>query len=219
MSRRTRSATRILSTAASKTATPSAPAPPPSTASLPIQLFRDANAWESWLETNHHTETSGLWVKISKKDSGVASVTYEEALDTALCFGWIDGQRKGHDDGHFLQKFTPRRKSSLWSKRNVAKVAVLIEAGRMRAGGQAEIDAAKADGRWQKAYASSSNIKAPPDFQKALDRNKEAKVFFDALNKSKRYSFLWRIETAKRDDTRRKRIEQFVGLLADHKTL
>ncbi|KAK3332360.1 bacteriocin-protection, YdeI or OmpD-associated-domain-containing protein [Cercophora scortea] len=219
MSRRTRSATKIISTEAPQTPTPSAASTSSSTASLPIQLFCDANAWESWLDSNHHTETSGLWVKISKKDSGIASVTYEEALDTALCFGWIDGQRKSHDESHFLQRFTPRRKNSLWSKRNVAKVAMLIENGRMRARGQTEIDTAKADGRWQKAYASSSTIQVPPDFQKALDRNKEAKVFFDALNKSKRYSFLWRIETAKRDDTRKKRIEQFIGLLADHKTL
>jgi uncharacterized protein YdeI (YjbR/CyaY-like superfamily) len=183
-----------------------------------IQLFKDANAWEAWLETNH-TDTTGLWLKISKKGSGIASVTYDEALDTALCFGWIDGQKKSHDAEHFLQRFTPRRKKSMWSKRNVDKVAVLIAAGRMRQAGEMEIDAAKADGRWEKAYSSSSVMVVPADFQAALDRNKKAKAFFAGLGKTKRYPFLWRIETAKREDTRKKRIEQFVALLAEGKTL
>lgn len=187
-------------------------------ATLPIQLFENAIAWETWLETNY-AQSTGLWLKISKKGSGVASVTYDEALDTALCFGWIDGQRKSHDTGHFLQRFTPRRKKSIWSKRNVDKVGELIAAGRMRDAGQLEIDAAKADGRWEKAYSSASVIQVPADFQAALDRNKKAKTFFEGLGKTKRYPFLWRIETAKRDDTRRKRIEQFVELLAKGQTL
>ncbi|KAK3322719.1 bacteriocin-protection, YdeI or OmpD-associated-domain-containing protein [Apodospora peruviana] len=212
MSRRLRSTQKVVLQAAAPKPTP-VPA-----AALPIHLFDDASAWESWLETNH-TETSGLWLKISKKGSEVASVTYEEALDTALCFGWIDGQRKSHDEHHFLQKFTPRRKNSMWSKRNVGKIATLVEAGRMRQPGQAEVDAAKADGRWQKAYSSQSSIEIPTDFEAALNRNKKAKTFFEALNKSKRYMFLMRIETAKRTDTRRKKIDQFVQLLAEHKTL
>ncbi|KAK4108114.1 hypothetical protein N656DRAFT_792818 [Canariomyces notabilis] len=186
--------------------------------SLPIQLFENANAWETWLEANC-AQSTGLWLKISKKGSGIASVTYDEAVDTALCFGWIDGQRKSLDAEHFIQKFTPRRKKSMWSKRNVDKVAELIAAGRMRDAGQLEIEAAKADGRWEKAYSSSSVMQVPADFRAALDRNKKAKAFFEGLNKTKRYSFLWRIETAKRDETRQKRIEQFVQLLSEGKSL
>ncbi|KAK4112859.1 hypothetical protein N656DRAFT_798044 [Canariomyces notabilis] len=158
---------------------------------LPIQLFENANAWETWLESNCGQST-GLWLKISKKGSGIASVTYDEA-------------------------FTPRRKKSMWSMRNVDKVAKLIAAGRMRDAGQLEVDAAKADGRWEKAYSSSSVMQVPADFQAALNRNKKAKAFFERLNKTKRYSFLWRIETAKRDETRQKRIEQFVQLLIEGK--
>ncbi|KAL2147644.1 hypothetical protein VTI28DRAFT_8098 [Corynascus sepedonium] len=189
-----------------------------STASEPIQLFEDVKAWETWLEANH-TDTAGLWLKISKKGSSVVSVTYEEALDTALCFGWIDGQKKSHDADHYIQRFTPRRKGSVWSQRNVAKVAVLIEAGRMRDAGLAEVEAAKADGRWEKAYASSSAIQVPDDFQVALDRNPKAKTFFEGLGKTKRYPFLWRITTAKREETRKKKIEQFIAILARGETL
>ncbi|KXX81277.1 hypothetical protein MMYC01_203217 [Madurella mycetomatis] len=211
MSTRRRLATKALQEAKATAAT--APL-----ATLPIQLFENAIAWETWLETNY-AQSTGLWLKISKKGSGIASVTYEEALDTALCFGWIDGQRKSHDAEHFLQRFTPRRKKSIWSKRNVDKVGELIAAGRMRDAGQLEIDAAKADGRWEKAYSSASVIQVPADFQAALDQNKKAKTFFEGLGKTKRYPFLWRIETAKRDDTRKKRIEQFVELLAKGQTL
>ncbi|KAK4123137.1 hypothetical protein N657DRAFT_634336 [Parathielavia appendiculata] len=210
MSTRTRLAAKALQSAKAATG---------STAAVPaIQLFENAAAWETWLETNH-TDATGLWLKISKKGSGIASITYDEALDVALCFGWIDGQKKSHDEHHFLQRFTPRRKNSMWSKRNVNKVAVLIAAGRMRQAGQAEVDAAKADGRWEKAYSSSSTMEVPDDFQAALDRNRKAKTFFESLGKTKRYSFLWRIVTAKREDTRRRNIEKFVGILAEGKTL
>jgi uncharacterized protein YdeI (YjbR/CyaY-like superfamily) len=146
-------------------------------------------------------------------------VTYEEALDTALCFGWIDGQKKSHDADHFLQRFTPRRKNSMWSKRNVEKVATLLAAGRMREPGLAEVESAKADGRWERAYSASSVMEVPGDFQAALDRNQKAKTFFEKLGKTKRYSFLWRIATTKREETRNKKIEQFVKLLAEGKTL
>ncbi|KAK4034446.1 hypothetical protein C8A01DRAFT_49158 [Parachaetomium inaequale] len=211
MTARTRLAAKALQ-AATPTPVPAA------AATQPIRLFADVAAWETWLESNH-ADPTGLWLKISKKGSSVASVTYEEALDTALCFGWIDGQKKGHDADHFIQRFTPRRKRSMWSKRNVAKVAVLIEAGRMRQAGQAEIDAAKADGRWEKAYSSPSVMEVPDDFQAALDRNKKAKTFFEGLGKTKRYAFLWRIATTKREETRQKKIGQFVGLLAEGKAL
>ncbi|KAK4225673.1 bacteriocin-protection, YdeI or OmpD-associated-domain-containing protein [Podospora fimiseda] len=185
---------------------------------LPIHLFPDANAFESWLETNHG-DRSGIWLKIGKKGSGIASVSYDEAIDTALCFGWIDGQRKGLDAQHFLQRFTPRRKNSIWSKRNVDKVGVLVASGRMREPGQIEVDMAKGDGRWEKAYSSSSTMKVPADFEAALDQNKKAKTFFESLNRTKRYPFLWKIETAKRAETRSEKIVQFVKLLAEGKTL
>lgn len=199
-------------------ATPKTVAAPGSAGTQLIQLFEDATAWETWLETNH-TDPAGIWLKISKKGSGIASVTYDEALDTALCFGWIDGQKKTHDAHHFIQRFTPRRKKSMWSQRNVDKVAVLIEAGRMRQAGHAEIEAAKADGRWAKAYSSSSVMEVPADFQAALDGNRKARTFFEGLGKTKRYSFLWRLATTKREETRRKKIEQFVQLLGEGKTL
>ncbi|KAK3899898.1 hypothetical protein C8A05DRAFT_46152 [Staphylotrichum tortipilum] len=228
---RTRLATRALQAAASlqiKKARAAAPArappqpkvkaPPTSPTTAPIQLFEDAAAWETWLETNH-TDQLGMWLKISKKGTGIASVTYDEALDAALCFGWIDGQKKTHDAEHFLQRFTPRRKKSLWSQRNVAKVAVLVEAGRMRPAGQAEIDAAKEDGRWERAYSSSSVIEVPADFQAALDGNGKARVFFEGLGKTKRYAFLFRVTTAKREETRKRNIARFVELLAEGKTL
>ncbi|CAI4217622.1 unnamed protein product [Parascedosporium putredinis] len=154
-----------------------------------------------------------------QKATGVPTVTYPELVDLGLCYGWIDGQRRTHDDAYFVQRFTPRRKRSMWSQRNVDRVAALTAAGRMRAPGQAEIDAAKADGRWDKAYLASSVIEVPADFQVALNADKEAAKFFATLNKTKRYPFLHRITTAMKPETRKKRIEQFVELLADHKTL
>jgi uncharacterized protein YdeI (YjbR/CyaY-like superfamily) len=214
MTARTRLAAKALQ-ATKPTAVPVTPVPP---AAPPIQLFEDASAWETWLEANH-TTPAGLWLKMSKKASGIASVTYDEALDTALCFGWIDGQRKTHDAQHFIQRFTPRRKRSIWSKRNVDKVAALIESGRMRQAGLAEVEAAKADGRWERAYSASSVVEVPEDFRVALERDAKAKAFFEGLGKTKRYAFLWRITTVKREETRRRKIVEFVGFLAEGKTL
>ncbi|KAF4340785.1 hypothetical protein FBEOM_5307 [Fusarium beomiforme] len=187
--------------------------------SLETKLFATPSAFESYLSTNHSTNTTGLWLKIAKKNSPIPSITYDQALDIALCYGWIDGQRKSHDESHFIQRFTPRRKKSLWSQRNVNKVASLIDAGRMKPAGQVEIDAAKEDGRWARAYSSSSNAVIPEDFQKALDENEAAGEFWTGLNRTKRYGFIQRLETAKRPETRRKRIEQFVELLAAGKTV
>ena len=158
-------------------------------------------------------------MKISKKGASVPSITYDEALDVALCYGWIDGQKKTLGEQHYIQKFTPRRKNSMWSKRNVDKVDALINAGRMKPSGQAEIIVAQADGRWQNAYSSSSTAQVPVAFQVALDGNDKARRFFDALNKTQRYSFLWRIMTTKRFETRKRKIAQFVDLLAEGKTL
>ncbi len=146
-------------------------------------------------------------------------MTYPEAVDIALCYGWIDGHKKSLDATHFLQKFTPRRKASTWSKINVDKVAVLTEQGRMREAGLAEVERAKRDGRWEKAYKSPKDMEPPADFVKALEGNKNAKRFFDGLGRSKKYGFSWRIETAKREETRKKRIDEFVKLLAEGKTL
>jgi len=185
--------------------------------------FADAQAWESWLEENHAIETAAIWLEISKKgsmsDPEHTTVTYDEAVDTALCFGWIDGQRKALCDTHFLQRFSPRRKGSIWSKRNVEKITALEIAGQLREAGRTEVEAAKADGRWEKAYSSSSMMVVPEDFQTALDRNKRARDFWETLGKTKRYPFLMRIETAKRDVTRTKRIGEFVKLLASQRTL
>jgi uncharacterized protein YdeI (YjbR/CyaY-like superfamily) len=222
MSRQLRSASKRSIKTTAKTQTPpvvpAVPAVPVASTSLDSQLFDDSTAWETWLQTNHDSHT-GLWLRLSKKNSGLASVTYDEALNAALCYGWIDGQKKSYDDKCFLQRFTPRRKASIWSKRNVNKVAELIASGRMRPPGQTEIDAAKADGRWERAYSGSSTAEVPPDFQAAMDADGHAAEFFKAINRSQRYSFLFRLETAKRPDTRQKRIEQFVKLLADEKCL
>ncbi|KAF5620272.1 hypothetical protein F52700_11594 [Fusarium sp. NRRL 52700] len=199
---------------------PPSPAPTTSPPNTPeTRLFPTPSSFESYLSQNHSTNTTGLWLKIAKKNSPIPSITYDQALDTALCYGWIDGQRKSHDAIHFIQRFTPRRKASLWSQRNVNKVAVLISAGRMTPAGQAEIDAAKEDGRWERAYSSSSNVVVPEDFESAIEENEAAGEFWAGLNRTKRYSFLWRLETAKRPETRRKRIEQFVELLAAGKTV
>ena len=179
---------------------------------LPILPFTSQPKWADWL-AKQHDKSAGVWLKLSKKDSGIPSVTYNEALEVALCYGWIDGQKNSFDEKYFLQKFTPRRPKSIWSKINVEKVERLIASGQMKPAGLKAIEAAKADGRWEQAYSSQKNISVPEDFQSALDRNKKAKAFFETLNSANRYSFLFRIETAKKAETRAKRIQQFVEML------
>ena len=179
---------------------------------LPIMAFESQEAWEQWLETNHG-ESQGLWVKIAKKDTGIPTVTYAEAVTLALCFGWIDGQRRGFDDQYFLQKFTPRRPKSVWSKINRDKVLELIAQGKMREAGLREVERAKADGRWDAAYESQSSITVPDDLQAALDANPTAKAFFDTLSSQNRYAILYRLSTAKKAETRQKRLEQFIAML------
>jgi len=179
---------------------------------LPIELFVDAAAWERWLE--HHPASEGVWLKIAKKDSGVVSVSYAEALDVALCHGWIDGQKKGFDEQCFLQRFTPRRARSTWSKINVAKIEGLVAAGRMRPGGLREVEAAKTDGRWDAAYDGSRSMEVPPELAKALAKNRKAKAFFDALDKTNRYAVCWRVQTAVKPETRQARVEKLVAMLA-----
>lgn len=181
-------------------------------------LFKSAKAFEAWLKKNHAT-SEGLWLKIAKRGSNEPSVTYPEAVEIALCWGWIDGQKKSLDDQHYLQRFTPRRARSVWSKINVEKVQGLIEAGRMQAPGQAQIEAARADGRWARAYDSARTSTVPEDLQAALEAEPAAKTFFASINASNRYAILWRIQTAARAETRARRIAQLVGMLARGETI
>jgi uncharacterized protein YdeI (YjbR/CyaY-like superfamily) len=181
-------------------------------------LFKNAKAFEAWLKKNH-AKSDGLWLQIAKRGAAEPSVTYPEAVEIALCWGWIDGQKKGLDEQHFLQRFTPRRARSLWSKINVGKVAALIEAGRMQPPGHAQVEAAKADGRWAQAYDGAKTSAVPDDLVAALDANPPARAFFAALNASNRYAVLWRIQTAVKPETRRKRVAQLVDMLARGETV
>jgi uncharacterized protein YdeI (YjbR/CyaY-like superfamily) len=194
------------------------PAVKAASAALVPTLFKTAKAFETWLK-KHHAASDGLWLQIAKKGADEPSVTYLEAIEIALCWGWIDGQKKGLDDQHFLQRFTPRRAKSIWSKINVAKVATLIEAGRMQPAGQVQIDAAKADGRWDGAYDGARTATMPDDLQAALDANPKAKKFFATVNASNRYAVLWRVQTAVKPQTRARRIEQLVEMLARGETV
>lgn len=178
----------------------------------PILVFKSPKDWELWLEKNH-AASDGVWLRIARKGAGISSVMHPEALDVALCYGWIDGQSKSEDDQFWLRKFTPRGKKSIWSKVNRLKVKELIAAGRMRPAGLLEIERAKQDGRWEAAYDSPKSAAVPEDFQKALNKNAKAKAFFETLNGANRYAFLFRIQTAKRPETRAARIEKFVQML------
>ena len=181
-------------------------------AELPILLFDDEQAWECWLE-QHHGTAAGVWLQLAKKNSRLRSVSYASALEVALCYGWIDGQKRSHDAESWLHKFTPRNPKSIWSKINVEKVRALSEAGRMRPAGLQAVEQAKASGRWDAAYESQSKARVPEDFQLALERSPEAKAFFASLNSANRYAMLFRIQSAKRADTRTRRIEKFVEML------
>ena len=184
---------------------------------LPTLPFESKKKFAEWL-AKQHDKSAGVWMKLAKKATGIPSVTYQEALDVALCYGWIDGQKGSFDDKYFLQKFTPRRPKSIWSKINTEKVGRLIASGQMKPSGLKAVEAAKQDGRWAAAYKSQKNISVPEDFQSALSKNKKAKIFFDTLTGAKRYSFLFRIETAKKVETREKRIRQFVEMLEKGET-
>lgn len=185
-------------------------------AELPILSFPSQSKFTDWLDKNHD-KSNGLWLKIAKKDSGIPTVTYLEAIDVALCYGWIDGQKKGFDEKYFLQKFTSRRPKSIWSKINVEKVERLIKSGQMKPAGLKAVEAAKVDGRWANAYEGQKNMAVPEDFQKALNKNKKAKAAFEALKSSERYSFLFRIHNTKKPETRERRIKQFVEMLEKSK--
>lgn len=187
-------------------------------ADRPILLFESPQDWMAWLDENHAV-SPGVWLRLSKKGSGLQSVTYDEALEAALCYGWIDGQKNRYDDSSWLQKFTPRRPKSIWSKINREKAEALIRAGRMRPAGLAAVELAKQDGRWEAAYDSFGSASVPGDFQAALEANPAAKAFFETINRQNRYAILHRIQTAKKAETRLRRIQQFVQMLAEHKTL
>lgn len=180
--------------------------------------FKSAQAFDTWLK-QHHATSPGLWLQIAKRRAGEASVTYPEAVEIALCWGWIDSQKKGLDDQYFLQRFTPRRVRSVWSKVNVDKVAALIEAGRMQAPGLAQVEAAQADGRWAQAYDGARTSVVPDDLIAALDAAPVAKAFFSTLNAANRYAVLWRIQTAVKAETRARRIAQLVEMLARGETI
>ena len=176
--------------------------------------FASAEDWEAWLRAHHETVTAGVWIKFARKGSGIPTVTYRDALQVALRFGWIDGQARSHDESWYLQRFTPRRARSIWSKRNRDFATALIEAGEMEPAGLREVERAKADGRWDAAYDAPSTATVPDDLQAALDANPAATEFFAGLDRQNRYAILHRVQTAKRPETRARRIEKFVAMLA-----
>ena len=185
---------------------------------LPVISFESPMEWEQWLEINH-TNVNGIWLQFFKKGSSVPSVTYEQALDEALCYGWIDGQKKTYDERSYLIKFTPRRAKSIWSKKNIEHIARLHKQGKMKPRGIKEAELAKADGRWEQAYDSPSNMKMPDDFLQRLSKNKKAKAFFETLNKTNTYAIAWRLQTAKKPETREKRMQQLLEMMAQGKKI
>ena len=180
----------------------------------PTLAFPSKQAWESWLAKNR-SQSDGIWLKMAKKASGIESVNYPEALEVALCYGWIDGTKRSFDSQYFVQKFTPRRARSRWSKINCDSAERLIESGKMRAAGLREVERAKTDGRWDAAYASPRAAAVPEDLERALRKNPKARRFFDTLDSRNRYAILYRIEDAKRPETRARRITQFVEMLME----
>ena len=180
---------------------------------IPIIEFKSTKTFEAWLLKNHET-SSGLWLKIFKKDSGEKTISYAEALDVALCYGWIDGQKQAFDEQAWLQKFCPRRPKSFWSKINVGHVERLINEGRMKPAGVKAVEKAKVDGHWEKAYDPPSKMTIPEDFLKALSKNKKAEAFFSRLNKTNLFSIGFRLQTAKKQETREKRMKEIIEMLA-----
>lgn len=202
-----------------KPARPARPAKPePAAAELPVLPFASKQAFSAWLD-EHHASAKGLWLQLAKKASGTASVTYPEALEVALCYGWIDGQKQSQGEAAWLQKFTPRGPRSIWSVINREKAQQLIASGLMKPAGLAAIERAQRDGRWDAAYDSPKSATVPADFQAAIERSPRAKAFFATLDSRNRYALLFRLQTAKRPETRARRIEQFVQLLERNEKL
>ncbi len=185
---------------------------------LPIILFEQPKDWQLWLDQNHAT-SAGVWLRLTKKASGLPCVTYAEALTVALCYGWIDGQSKSFDDTSWLQKFTPRTPKSIWSKINREKALQLIQEGQMQPAGLQAIERAQQNGQWEAAYDSPRTATIPEDFQAELDRNPQAQAFFATLKSSNRYAILFRIQTAKKAETRARRIQQFITMLEKNEKL
>jgi len=185
---------------------------------LPITPFASSEHWDAWL-VDHHETSKGVWLKIAKKGSGIDTVTYAEALEVALAFGWIDGQKGKFDDAYWLQRFTPRGPRSKWSMINREKALGLIERGAMKPAGLREVERAREDGRWAAAYQSPRGATVPDDLQAALDANDAAREFFGTLSGANRYAILYRIHDAKKPETRARRIEKFIGMLSDRKTI
>jgi uncharacterized protein YdeI (YjbR/CyaY-like superfamily) len=181
------------------------------------RLFKTQAHWHAWLEKNHE-KPDGIWLHFAKKGGGVVTVSYDEALETALCFGWIDGQLRSHDEKTFVRKFTPRRARSIWSKVNRTKAEKLIESGRMKPAGLAAIERARGGGEWDSAYDSSRTATAPPDFRSALDKAGGAVAFFEKLDSANRYAMLWRIQTARTAEMRARRIADIVTMLKNKET-
>jgi len=177
-----------------------------------IVAFKDAAKWRRWLDGNHD-KTDGVWLRIYKKASTTPTVSYSEALDEALCYGWIDGQKRGYDEESFLQKFTPRRTKSMWSKRNIEHIQRLTEQGLMMPAGIAEVERAKEDGRWAAAYDTPSDMAVPSDFLVELKKHPVAEKFFGTLSKANTYAIAWRLQTAKTEETRKRRQDKIIALL------
>ena len=185
---------------------------------LPIIPFTSREVWETWLE-KHHMTSDGLWLKIAKKGSGIETISYAEALEVALCYGWIDGQKASFDEDYWLQKFTPRRPRSKWSKINRQKATELIERAEMKPAGLREVERARADGRWDAAYDAQSTATVPDDLRGELEKNEVAREFFAALDRRNRYAILYQIQDAKRPETRARRIAKYVAMLSEQKKL
>jgi uncharacterized protein YdeI (YjbR/CyaY-like superfamily) len=185
---------------------------------LEVAKFADARVLAAWLK-QHHASSPGVWLKLAKKRAGTPTVSYAEAVEIALCWGWIDGQKRPLDGDWWLQKLTPRTKKSIWSKINCDKAEALIAAGKMKPSGRAEVERAKADGRWAQAYDSPRTSAVPEDLTRALAANKRAAAFFETIDAANRYAILWRVQTAKKAETRARRIEGLVAMLARKETL
>jgi uncharacterized protein YdeI (YjbR/CyaY-like superfamily) len=185
---------------------------------LPIIPFASQQRWEEWLEA-HHATAAGLWLKIAKKDAGVATISYTEALDSALCYGWIDGQKAAYDERFWLQRFTPRGRNSKWSRLNRDRATELLRQGRMKPAGLAQVERARQDGRWDAAYEPQRSATVPDDLQRELDQNPAAQAFFATLDSANRYAILYRIQDAKKPETRARRIAEYVAMLSEHRKL
>lgn len=184
----------------------------PSKDDYPVITCKTQKEWHNWLDKNH-SELNGAWLRFFKKTSAIKSVNYKEAIDEALCYGWIDGQSNSLDENSWIQKFTPRRVKSIWSKRNIENISRLEKEGRMKPAGLKAVEDAKKDGRWGRAYDSPVNMKTPEDFLKALSKNKKAVAFFNTLNKTNTFAIGWRLQTAKKPETREKRMKAILEML------